>query len=293
MAKMDDEVIDDDELEGEEEGPPQDSTFMGISAMSYAPWWVISVVFHGLAILLVSLITMTIGVVDNTDAVIVTTNLERAPVVVQQEQPKVDSKHVLESKHDTPPTDPTSDVASDIVVPPDILAKAELGDHFETINPDRPDTHSAFGNPDAHMFHSVSGDDDAAGGGGTGGLSLEDMIGVGGASSPGTGGGWGGGNGTGTGIDNGAGHGSFGARNGGGRRLMVMRHGGSRATEGGVDRALKWLAAHQEVDGHWDCVKYGGKQADVAVTGMALLAFLGAGHTERPKPRAWAAWARP
>src|SRR6185503_13427249 len=32
---------------------------------------------------------------------------------------------------------------------------------------------------------------------------------------------------------------------------------------------------------HWDCVKYGGKQADVAVTGMSLLAFLGAGHTEK------------
>jgi hypothetical protein len=35
------------------------------------------------------------------------------------------------------------------------------------------------------------------------------------------------------------------------------------------------------VDGHWDCVKYGGKQADVAVTGLSLLAFLGAGHTEK------------
>ncbi len=31
---------------------------------------------------------------------------------------------------------------SDVVVPADILAKAELGDHFETINPDVPDTHS-------------------------------------------------------------------------------------------------------------------------------------------------------
>ena len=35
--------------------------------------------------------------------------------------------------------------------------KAELGDHFETINPDLPDTHSALGNPDARMFHSVQG----------------------------------------------------------------------------------------------------------------------------------------
>ena len=142
-------------------------------------------------------------------------------------------------------------------MPPDILAKAELGDHFETINPDRPDTHSAFGNPDAHMFHSVKGSDDAAGGGGAGGTSLEDLIGAGGASSPGSGGGWGGGVGTGVGNDKGSGRGSFGNRNGGGRRLMVKRHGGSKATENGVDAALQWLAYHQEPDGHWDAKKYG------------------------------------
>ena len=94
---------------------------------------------------------------------------------------------------------------STIEVPPDILKQAELGDHFETINMDRPDTHSAFGTPDAHMFHSVKGSDDAAGGGGSGGATLEDMIGAGAARSPGSGGGWGGGHGTGVGNDNGAG----------------------------------------------------------------------------------------
>jgi hypothetical protein len=48
-----------------------------------------------------------------------------------------------------------------------------------------------------------------------------------------------------------------------------------------VDAALRWLANHQEPDGRWDVVKYGGKKADVACTGLALLAFLGAGHTEK------------
>ena len=71
----------------------------------------------------------------------------------------------------------------DIVVPPDILEKAEIGDHFETINPDRPDTHSAYGNPDVHLFHSVHGSE-----------ASEDQLG------------------------------SFGKRDGGGRRLMVTRH---------------------------------------------------------------------
>src|SRR6185295_19802998 len=124
------------------------------------------------------------------------------------------------------------------------------------INPDRPDTHSAYGNEDARSFHSVTGNAEAAGGGGTGGIGMEDVIGVGGAASKGTGGGFGGGDGTGTGVQSGAGHGSFGNRNGGGRRLMVKKHGGSKATESAVDKALEWLARHQEKEGHWAAEKY-------------------------------------
>ncbi|MBI3828702.1 MAG: zf-HC2 domain-containing protein [Planctomycetes bacterium] len=255
------------------------------------PWWGISVAMHVLLIALLGLITMAIGQVNDNDTVVVVANLERA-VQVRPEEPKSKDqiRDALASNHDTPATDPDSTVESNIVVPPDILAKAELGDHFETVNPDRPDTHSAFGNPDAHMFHSVTGNDEPEGGGGTEGVSLSDeMIGIGGSGSPGTGGGWGGGTGTGTGVGTGSGHGSFGARTGGGRKLMVLRHGGSKATEGAVDKALEWLARHQEVDGHWDCWKYEGRQegrtqginGDAAVTGFAVLAFLGAGHTEK------------
>ena len=47
-----------------------------------------------------------------------------------------------------------------VVVPPDILSRAELSDRFETINPDPPDMQSVFGNPDARMFHSIAGNDD-------------------------------------------------------------------------------------------------------------------------------------
>jgi hypothetical protein len=47
-----------------------------------------------------------------------------------------------------------------------------------------------------------------------------------------------------------------------------------------LNRALEWLARHQERDGHWDARKFGGKRTDVGVTGLALLAFLGDGHTE-------------
>ncbi|MCW8133645.1 MAG: terpene cyclase/mutase family protein [Planctomycetota bacterium] len=66
----------------------------------------------------------------------------------------------------------------------------------------------------------------------------------------------------------------------GSMKSMASKRGG-RETVDSVMLALEWLAKHQEPDGHWDCVKYGGKQADVAVTGLSLLAFLGAGHSEK------------
>jgi hypothetical protein len=39
------------------------------------------------------------------------------------------------------------------------------------------------------------------------------------------------------------------------------------------NRALAWLARHQEPDGRWDAEKHGGLDADPAVTGLATLAF--------------------
>jgi hypothetical protein len=77
-------------------------------------------------------------------------------------------------------------------------------------------------------------------------------------------------------------HGSFGQRTGGGRKLLLKRYGGTKATEHSVDSALRWLAYHQETDGHWDAKKYAaGEKTDTAVTGLALLAFLAGGHTEK------------
>ncbi|HOX07262.1 MAG TPA: terpene cyclase/mutase family protein, partial [Planctomycetota bacterium] len=50
-----------------------------------------------------------------------------------------------------------------------------------------------------------------------------------------------------------------------------------------VEAALRWLARHQEADGHWDAVKYEstGYQPHMGCTGLALLAFLGAGYTHK------------
>ena len=50
--------------------------------------------------------------------------------------------------------------------------------------------------------------------------------------------------------------------------------------ESAVERALQWLAEHQEADGSWDSTKYEGQMLRSASTAMALLPFLGAGHNE-------------
>jgi hypothetical protein len=250
-----------------------------------APWWLVSLALHVLLIALASLISMAIELPRNDDGVIMVTELQpRVSAREDEKQTPKPAETALLPQREVAATDPLSKEVSDVVVPPDILAKAEVGDHWETINPDRPDTHSAYGNEDARSFHSVTGNAEPAGGGGMGGIGMEDVIGIGGAASKGTGGGFGGGDGSGTGVQTGAGHGSFGNRNGGGRKQMVKRHGGSAATESAVDKALQWLAYHQEPDGSWAVKKHGGslpETCSVGITGLATLAFLGAGHTEK------------
>ncbi|MBU6237167.1 MAG: hypothetical protein KGQ51_05005 [Planctomycetes bacterium] len=77
--------------------------------------------------------------------------------------------------------------------------------------------------------------------------------------------------------------------------------GGDANTETAVQNALAWLARSQSPDGSWNAQQFGagsidrgaasetegryrsnaGQRADTAMTGLALLAFLGAGHTHR------------
>ena len=78
------------------------------------------------------------------------------------------------------------------------------------------------------------------------------------------------------------------------RAALLERFGGSQQTEAAVQAALAWLAANQSADGRWygrghgggrETRVYGhdrggaGADADTGITGLALLAFLGAGQT--------------
>ena len=82
----------------------------------------------------------------------------------------------------------------------------------------------------------------------------------------------------------------YAGRRGTGRRDGVAARGGSPASEEAVDRGLAWLARHQAADGSWrfdlsgcrcdgGCRDAGSVTSTTAATGVALLPFLGAGHT--------------
>lgn len=91
------------------------------------------------------------------------------------------------------------------------------------------------------------------------------------------------------------------------REDNARRYGGTDASERAVEASLRWLALHQSPEGYWDadgfssmCLdgdrctgragligvdsegvdrQFAGMRADVGVTGLSLLAFLGAGYT--------------
>jgi outer membrane biosynthesis protein TonB len=88
--------------------------------------------------------------------------------------------------------------------------------------------------------------------------------------------------------------GTYSLRSAPGRLGLIAGQGGNAQTEAAVAAALGWLAAAQSRDGRWDAVQFGGGQeeltlgqnrggagqgADTGVTALALLAFLGAGHS--------------
>lgn len=82
-----------------------------------------------------------------------------------------------------------------------------------------------------------------------------------------------------------------------GDRLALARaRGGDENTEAAARLALSWLAKAQSADGSWDASRYGSGQpvfegghdrrgagidADTGLTGLAVLAYLGAGHTHQ------------
>jgi len=83
------------------------------------------------------------------------------------------------------------------------------------------------------------------------------------------------------------------------RQMVGQMHGATPATDAAVERGLAWLARNQDPDGRWNPRRHqagierfvagrdrqgAGNDADTAMTGLALLAFLGAGYSHHYGP---------
>ncbi len=74
-------------------------------------------------------------------------------------------------------------------------------------------------------------------------------------------------------------------RTGSMKSSLLKAYGGTEGTENAVELGLKWLAKQQRADGSWSLLgpysSPGISENKSAATAMAMLAFLGAGHTHR------------
>jgi hypothetical protein len=217
------------------------------------PWWAISAAIHAVLFLLVALLAVAVAP-PRVDEVVISTD------VVKQKPPEYDpiKKRDLFKN--------PKDVQADTQVDNPVITHEKMAenDHFETDN--NSDKNTSRGNEEAISDIPL---------GGTGAVG---SVGVGSGGMAGV----------------------FGYRDGGGRKKATVRFGGSEATESSVEAALQWLKRHQEKEGYWDAPKWqemGGffwgfgqpgaaqrpamERTNVAMTGMAMLAFLGAGYTSK------------
>jgi hypothetical protein len=164
--------------------------------------------------------------------------------IAKKEEPKYDEKKKRDVFKQTAEIEHESKVEKPILVHEEAVEST----HFETAN--EMDSATAAGNEDAISDIPL------------GGFGTTGSMGVGGGGMAGV----------------------FGYRGGGGRKRAIKRFGGSKATESAVEAALRWLARHQEADGHWAGEKWDSKKdkrTSMAMTGLATLAFLGAGYTHK------------
>ncbi|MBE7464971.1 MAG: terpene cyclase/mutase family protein [Planctomycetes bacterium] len=206
-----------------------------VARVRVVPWWVISGAFHGLLVMLVTLLGVAVQRIQSQDTAFYTSlerprvpELERLrhPDASLQSFEMLDDHRVLDN-----PVVPLRD--ADVVVNHDVSVTEE-------------EWKAARG--DARALSDVPLD----GNGWVGHLGLRRGSG-----------------------------GAYGQRSALERRKLAEAGGGGRMTESAVQAGLRWLALSQEMDGRWNCEEFGGKPADVAVTGLALLAMLGAGNSER------------
>jgi len=221
-------------------------------SMGHTPWWVVSAVVHAVIFLLATFLSVALPP-PQVDEVTIISDLAKREEPEYDEKKKRDLfRNPQEVEHETRTERPLV-----------IHEQREVTTEFETEND--MDSRTALGQEDAISDIPL------------GGTGVTGSMGVGGGGMSGC----------------------FGYRDGGGRRRATQRFGGSPATESAVEAALQWLKRHQEKKGYWDAQKWkdnsrlfgirgraGGNRPEmdrvnVSMTGIALLAFLGAGYTAK------------
>ena len=212
--------------------------------------WMISAAVHGTVLAIAAFAVFAAPKLIEQDTPPVRVNPIEAPVK-KEEKPK--EKRELEAKIelDTPTESDVQSPVSNLDVPAEVAER-----EAETDSP------------------VPKGREEAVADAETGGSGAFMAIGAGGGSA-----------------------GMFGNRSGGGRKRAVGKGGGSKGSEGAVEASLRWFKRHQSANGAWESDKYyqncteGAKcepgklhdasDANVAMTGYALLCFLGAGYDHK------------
>ncbi|HLY11088.1 MAG TPA: prenyltransferase/squalene oxidase repeat-containing protein [Planctomycetota bacterium] len=252
-----------DQREGSEDGPVVISQEGGL--LSNAPWWLVSVGLHLVLVLGATLVVVErLGLPDDATVEVVVRQALSTPLFDKIEAPlgSVTRKGPILDKPDTGP-DPLPDV---------FIPDAKFSDHYES--DDNEDTKSIKGDSKDYLSY-MPGE-----AGGIRGRQVGKVAGVYDTMGTGIGGGGGG---------------KYGTPWGGRDRLKPRPKGTTRGTEDAVLSALKWLAHHQGPDGGWGAVSFAGQCSggrcsgegdatyDTGVTGLSLLAFLGAGFSPLSK----------
>ncbi|MCE9583342.1 MAG: hypothetical protein K8T20_12725, partial [Planctomycetes bacterium] len=237
------------------------------SQVRNTPWWLISIAFHLIVLAGMTVVTFKENIKTISEPVIIPVaridqrlTLPDRPVDMFQDRKKGFSTEDMQK--------PSEDENDDVVLPP---WDAEESNHNETDND--MTTHTMKG--DSMEFLGRTPGTTGGIGRGVGGPGTTDVVGVG------DGGGSGGMHGD-----------PFGGGNRNCRKVGPSGNGTiTRETEDAVKRGLWWLGRHQNANGSWSAENFnslcqGGKcngtgynDYDAGETGLALLAYLGAGYT--------------
>jgi hypothetical protein len=227
------------------------------------PWWLVSAGLHLVILLGATLVSIERLMAVEETGIFITPAREKPQQLIGEQQ-RIDDFFRTEISKD----DETRIDEAHFVFDP----TAQIGDHFES------NDNETFGERKGEdmKFHGYlwNGGPGINGRHNFGRAGIHDLIGTGGgAGRPGR----------------------FGGDRGG-NKIMIKGPGRpTKESEEAVLYALKWLARHQNPDGSWGAVTHlnhcvgskcagnGDASYDAGLTGLALLAYLGAGYTHLSK----------